>query len=375
MTTTASIPYFDLKRQYRQLGKELEKSLIETAQTGAYILSPKVSEFENAFAQYCGAEYGIGVGSGTDALIFSLKALGIGKGDEVIVPSFTFSASVFSILHAGATPVFAEVDPVFYTLDPKSAAACITKKTRAILPVHLYGQTADMGALVDLAKKHKLKIVEDACQAHGAMWKGRKSGTFGDFGCFSFYPTKNLGATGDGGMAISNNPKLVTKVQKLRNLGRTTHKGPHEVLAWTSRLDALQASVLLAKLPHLDSFNQNRRRVASRYMSRLQSTPLILPKEAPGCYHVYHLFVVRVPGGKRDTLQQYLTDNGVGTMVHYAIPTHRQPAIREHLTRAPRLPGAEKLCREILSLPIFPEMTDEEVDRVSEIIRNFYRSA
>ena len=375
MTTTAGVPYFDLKRQYNQLGQDLERSLLETAKSGAYILSPKVADFEKTFAEYCGADFGVGVGSGTDALIFSLKALGIGKGDEVIVPSFTFSASVFSILHTGATPVFAEVHPETYTIDPQSAAACVTKRTRAILPVHLYGQTANMDGIMALAKKKKLKVVEDACQAHGALWKGKKSGSFGDFGCFSFYPTKNLGATGDGGMITCHDAKLVAKVQKLRNLGRITHKGPHEVLAWTSRLDALQASVLAVKLPNLDSFNQNRRRVASRYISRLQSTPLVLPKESAGCYHVYHLFVVRVPGKKRDALQQYLIEHGVGTMVHYAIPTHRQPAIREHLTRSPRLPLTEKLCREILSLPMFPEMTDDEVDRVSELIRRFYQSA
>lgn len=375
MTATAvqAIPYFDLKRQYENLREDLERALLETAQSGAYILSPKVSEFEKAFADYCGVSQAAGVGSGTDALSFSLKALGIGKGDEVIVPSFTFSASVFSILHAGATPVFAEVDPETYTLDPRSVDACLTKKTKAILPVHLYGQAADMDELMAIAKKRKLKVVEDVCQAHGALWKNRKAGSFGDAGCFSFYPTKNLGAAGDGGMVVSRHARLMEQIKKLRNLGRVTHQGPHELLAYTSRLDALQASILAVKLNHLDGFNRNRRRIASRYMSRLQATPLGLPKEGENRFHVYHLFVVRVPGGKRDALQKYLAEEGVGSMVHYPIPTHRQPAIRTSLKKTPQLLTTEKLCREILSLPLFPEVTDQEVDRVCEVIRGFYR--
>lgn len=374
-TIMQSIPYFDLKRQYENLREELEAALLETAQSSAYVLSPKVSEFEKTFADYCGMPYGIGVGSGTDALSFSLKALGLGPGDEVIVPSFTFSASIFSIIHAGATPVFAEVDAETYTLDPKSVESCLTKKTKALLPVHLYGQAADMGALMAIAKKRKLKVVEDACQAHGAQWNKQKTGSFGDAGCFSFYPTKNLGATGDGGMVVVKNEKLMEQIKKLRNLGRITHQGPHEIAAWTSRLDALQAAVLSVKIQHLDRFNQNRRRVASRYFAGLQGTPLALPKEGKDCYHVYHLFVVRVPGKKRDALKQHLADEGIGAMIHYPMPTHKQPAIKKYVKKTPRVPITEKLCQEILSLPMFPEMTDGEVDRVCEVIHRFYRTA
>lgn len=370
---TASIPYFDLKRQYQKLKSEYQAALLETAESGSYVLSASVREFEEKFSKYCGVSSALGVGSGTDALIFALRALGVGKGDEVIVPSYTFSATIFSIIHVGATPVFAEIDPETYTIDPTSIQNLITKRTKAILPVQLYGQMADMDPILSIARKKKLKVIEDACQAHGAQWKGKKSGALGDAGCFSFYPTKNLGAFGDGGALISNDKKLLERASYMRNLGRTDTKSPHKIVGWTSRLDALQAAILNIKLLHLDDFNKQRRRVASRYMARLQSTPLILPKEGKDRYHVYHLFVVRAPGKKRDALQKYLAEHQIGSFIHYPIPTHRQPAIRPYIKKAPKLPLTEKICGEILSLPIFPEMTDDEVDHVCNVIRNFYR--
>ncbi len=372
MTMTAAVPYFDLKRQYQTLRAEFEAAMAEVASSGGYVLTQKVQEFETAFAQYIGKEIGIGVGSGTDALVFALHGLGIGKGDEVILPSFTFTASAFSIMHAGATPVFADVDYETFTLDPKSLEKCITPKTKAILPVHLYGQAADMDAILNVAKTKNLRVVEDACQAHGAMWKNKKAGAFGDAGCFSFYPTKNLGAFGDGGMLTTSDAKLAETVRRFRNLGRLDLKEAHQVLGWTSRLDAIQAAILSIKLKKLDDFNSSRRRVASRYMAGLQSTPLLLPKEGKDRYHVYHLFVVRVPQGKRDLLQKHLTERGITTLLHYPIPVHRQPSVQPASRIGTDLPVTEQLKDEIMSLPMFPEMTDAEVDQVCEIIRSFY---
>ncbi len=371
---TVQIPYFDLKRQYHLLQNEFEPALINTASSGAYVLTKTVEQFESAFADYCGSDFGIGVGSGTDALIFSLKALGIGKGDEVILPGFTFTATALSIIHAGATPVFAEVEPDTYTLDAASVKKLITSKTKALLPVHLYGQSANMDELGKIARKHRLKIVEDACQAHGAIWKTSRVGSLGDAGCFSFYPTKNLGAMGDGGIVLTDNPKLVEIIKKMRNLGRTDMRHPHTVIAWTSRLDGMQASVLQIKLNYLDDFNRERRRIAARYVNRLQGTPLIMPKEGKDRYHVYHLFVVRVPNKKRDALQQHLAQQGIQTMIHYPIPVYKQPAIKPFIKKAVKLPLTDQLCHEILSLPIFPEMSDEEVDRVCKSIQSFYRT-
>lgn len=365
------IPYFDLKRQHQALQDGLQESTKEILRSGQFILSQKVEAFEKNFAAFCGSSYGIGVGSGTDALIFSLKACGIKEGDEVIVPSFTFVASAFVISHLGARPVFAEVDEKTYTVDPRSVEKLITRKTKAILPVHLYGQTADMDALMAISKKKKLKVIEDACQAHGAEWKKKKAGSFGDAGCFSFYPTKNLGAAGDGGLLVTQSAKLAENARKLRNLGRVTMSGKHEIIAWTSRLDAIQAGVLDLKLKHLNTFNDNRRKLAARYKLKLSGLPIKLPFEHPNAKHVYHLFVVRVPGGKRDALKQHLADHQIGSMIHYTLPVHRQPFYKKEASKA-RLKITDTLCGEILSLPMFPEMTFEEVDRVAAAIRSFY---
>ena len=366
-----SVPYFDLTRQHQALSAQLAAAFREVLESGKYILSNPVAEFETAFAQYCGSSHGVGVGSGTDALIFALKACGIGKGDEVVVPSFTFIASVFAISHAGARPVFADVDPRTYTLDPESVKRVLTQRTRAILPVHLYGQTADMKSLLDIAKARNLKVIEDACQAHGALWKNKKAGTVGDAGCFSFYPTKNLGAMGDGGMVLTRNSSLAERIRRLRNLGRTSLKDPHWELGWTSRLDALQAAFLNVKLKFLDQFNDKRRSIAARYKGNLKTTPLILPYERADSCHVYHLFVVRVPARRRESLQKILHDEGIPTMVHYPKPVHQQPPYRE-FAKASRLPVTERITKEILTLPLFPEMKNDEIDRVCETIRRFY---
>ena len=375
MTNAAptKVPYFNATRQFENLESELLPALSLAARSGQYILGPQVQVFEKNFAEYCGSRYGIGVGSGTDALMLSLKALGIGKGDEVILPSFTFIATMFAVMHIQAKPVLADVDPVTYTLDPASVQKLITSRTKALLPVHLYGQTANMDALLEITKKKKLKIVEDSCQAHGATWKGKKAGSLGNAGCFSFYPTKNLGAFGDGGMILTNDEKFVDKIHRMRNLGRKTTTELHSVLGWTSRLDTLQASILDVKLKHLDQFNTERRRVAARYRQNLKKTSLILPEEAPGCKHVYHLYVVRVPNGKRDALKTFLAAEGVPTLLHYQAPIHKQPVYLDSYKNKTRLPVTEKISKEILSLPIFPEMKDEEVDSVCDAIQKFYR--
>ena len=366
------MPYFDLTRQYQMLQPDIEALVLEILASGRYIFGNRLVDFENAFARYCGVRHAVGVGSGTDALIFSLKALEIGDGDEVIVPSFTFVATVFAIRHAGACPVFADIDPKTYTLDPASVERALTRRTRAILPVHLYGQTADMNGLLSIAQKKKLKVVEDACQAHGAAWKGKKAGAIGDAGCFSFYPTKNLGGFGDGGLVLTRDASLAEKIRRLRNLGRVELQDPPASVGWTSRLDAVQAAVLHLKLNHLDGWNEKRRALANRYRHQLAATPLILPEERKGATHVYNLFVVRVPDGNRDSFRKNLGTEGIPTMLHYAAPVHLLSALKNLGKKLVPLPVTEKISREIVSLPLFPEMRAEEIDRVCEAIRRFY---
>lgn len=371
------IPYFELTRQSKILHKALEKAVQGVVRSGKYILSDKVRLFETSFARYIGTRYGLGVGSGTDALIFALKACGVRAGDEVLVPSFTFSATVMAILHAGASPVFCEVDASSFTMDPVSVEQSITRKTRAILPVHLYGHPADMTRLMKLARRHNLRVIEDACQAHGAEWKGKKVGGFGDVGCFSFYPTKNLGALGDGGMTVTHSKEAAQKIENLRNLGRPSMKAPrHETLGWTSRLDALQAAALSVKLKKLEYFNESRRKIATAYHEGLIQTPLGLPSQAAGARHVYHLYVVRVPKGRRDrdALKKYLASRGIGSMIHYPYPVHRQPALWPYLRKKFHLPLTDQLSREILSLPLFPEMKESEVRTVASAVRRFFLS-
>lgn len=366
------VPYFDLTRQYARIGGEIERAIAEVAASGRYILGNTVENFEKTFAEYCGVPHGVGTASGTDALVFCLKALGIKPGDEVVVPSFTFAATAFSVIHAGARPVFAEVDETLYTLDPASVEKAITRKTRAIIPVHLYGQLADMDSIMKIARRHRLKVVEDACQSHGASRKGKRAGVLGDAAAFSFYPTKNLGGLGDGGMVVTRNPKLLEALRRLRNLGRLKVGEPHKVVGCTSRLDAIQAAALSVKLKYLDEHNDKRRALADQYRKLLSGTPLILPVEASGNRHVYHLFVARVRGGLRDDLRAHLAERGIDTLVHYPHPVHLEPACAKQAARKVRLPLTEKLCRQIVSLPMFPEMTREEVTRVSEAIREFF---
>ncbi len=367
------VPYFDLARQHEALTGSAQDAFARVFRSGAYILGPELKVFETKFAEYIGALYAAGVGSGTDALIFSLLALGIKKGDEVIVPSFTFTSTALAVVHVGAKPVFADVCESSFNLDPESVLSAISSKTRAMIPVHLFGQCADMDALMAIAKKKKIKVVEDACQAHGALFGAKKAGAFGDLGCFSFYPTKNLGGTGDGGMVTTSNNKLLNKILQYRNLGKGLQNAMiHDEIGWTSRLDSLQAAFLNEKLKILDELNEQRRSLAKLYHQHLRSTPLVLPLEAPKTHHVYHLYVVRVPDGQRDALRSWLQVRGIPSMVHYEIPVHRQPIMKKYPVRKVTLPVTERLRKEVLTLPFFPGMTSDEVETVAQAIKGFF---
>jgi len=307
-------------------------------------------------------------------MIFALRALDIKKGDEVIVPSFTFTATALAVLHVGATPVFADVEENTFNLDPASVRLALSGKSRAMIPVHLFGQCANMTALVALAKQKKLKIVEDACQAHGALWNKTMAGAFGNAGAFSFYPTKNLGGVGDGGMVTTSDENLMNRVIQYRNLGKGIDDPfVHDEIGWTSRLDSLQAAFLSIKLKFLDELNRERRAVADLYHKKLSGTPLGLPREVAGAYHVYHLYVVRVPDGKRNALKDHLAAQGIPTMIHYATPVHVQPIMKKYKTRKVKLPVTDRLREEVLTLPLFPGMTEPEVDAVAGAIQNFFR--
>lgn len=367
------VPYFELKTQYKKFGKRWRAALLRAASSGKYVLSEEVTSFERNFAKYCRTKYSLGVGSGTDALIFALKAAGVGPGDEVIVPGFTFSATAFAAMHLGAVPVFVEVDPVSCTIDPVATEAAVTRKTRAILPVHLYGQMADMKRLRVIAKKHRIALIEDACQAHGAARDGWMAGEAGDAAAFSFYPTKNLGGFGDGGAVVTNDSTWAGKIQNWRNLGRIRMQDPHTEVGWTSRLDALQAAVLNQKLKFLEGWNHKRRELAKIYRQGLQDLPLILPIEVWGAKHVYHLYVARVQAERRDRFRDFLAKHGISSLIHYPVPVHKQPVILRTLKKKVHLPISERLSREIVSLPMYPELAPSKVQFVCKVIRKFFR--
>ncbi|HNX69420.1 MAG TPA: DegT/DnrJ/EryC1/StrS family aminotransferase [Candidatus Omnitrophota bacterium] len=367
------VPYFDIRRQHDPLASATLAALDKVYSSGAYILGPAVKEFEAKFAAYTGVPHAAGVASGTDALIFGLKAAGIKKGDEVIVPSFTFTSTALAAIHLGAVPVFADVQAESFNLDPKSVAKALSPKTRAIIPVHLFGQCADMDAIMEIARAHRLKVIEDACQAHGATWKGKKAGAFGDAGAFSFYPTKNLGGIGDGGMITSFDETIFRHVLQYRNLGKgLADPMVHDEIGWTSRLDSVQAAFLSIKLDRLDVLNDERRKLAFSFEQKLSKTPLLLPQEVPGAMHVYHIYVVRVPDGKRDALKAHLAAAEIPSMVHYATPVHRQPVMKQYATRKVSLSVTEKLKDEVLTLPFFPGMSEAEVEAVAQAVKKFY---
>jgi len=349
---------------------EIDAAIAGVLDRGWFILGEEVRSFEEEFAAYCGTRYGVGVASGTDALHLALRAVGVGPGDEVITVANAGVPGVAAIEMAGGRPVFVDVDPVTYNLNPALIEEAITTRTRAILPVHLYGHPADMDPIMEIARRHNLFVVEDAAQAHGALYKGRRVGSLGHVGCFSFYPTKNLGAYGDGGMVVTNDPELAERVRRMRQYGwesqyYSTMRGVN------SRLDELQAAILRVKLRILENWNARRRQIATLYTELLGRSSLVLPTEAPDAVHVYHLYVVR--SDCRDALREQLRRAGIGTGVHYPLPAHLQEAYRDLGYSSGSLPVTECLAREVLSLPMFPELTEDEVEQVVEAVLKLKR--
>jgi dTDP-4-amino-4,6-dideoxygalactose transaminase len=368
------IPSFDLTRQNAELKDELLEALASVIERGQFILGENVSAFEKEVARLCGVKFGIGVGNGSDALYLALLALGIGPGDEVITTPFTFFATAGSIARTGARPVFVDIDAATWNLDPALIEAKITPRTRAILPVHLYGCPAEMGAIVALAEKYNLKIIEDAAQAIGAAYKGKKVGSFGDAACLSFFPTKNLGAFGDAGMVVTDNPDLADKVRLLRVHGARP-KYYHQLLGVNSRLDELQAAVLKLKLEHLSRWNERRRSIASLYSQLLKGLAeeglLRLPSVPEGMEHIFHQYTIQA--GERDKLQAWLKERGIGSTIYYPQPLHLQKVFASYGHKEGDFPVAERAAREVLSLPMFPELTDDEVKIVAEAIIEFFK--
>ena len=361
-----SIPFLDLGAAYRELKGEIDAAIARVLDSGWYILGPEVEAFEAEWAAYCGAAHAVGLANGLDALILALRALEIGPGDEVIVPSNTYIATWLAVSGVGATPVPVEPDPATHTIDPARIEAAITPRTRALLPVHLYGQPADMDPILDIARQHGLRVVEDAAQAHGACYKGRRIGAHGDLVCWSFYPGKNLGALGDAGAVTTDDATLAGRVALLRNYG-SRQKYVNEVQGVNSRLDPLQAAVLRVKLKILDNWTERRRAIAAAYTEGLANSGLILPHVPDWAEPVWHLYVVRSPD--RDGLQKRLTEEGVGTLIHYPIPPHMQAAYADLGIAPEALPLAQKLAGEVLSLPMGPHMIKDRVQDVCRLCR------
>lgn len=362
-----NIPLLNLQRQYRRYQEEIDAAVGRVLASGRYILGTEVELFEREFAAYCGGQYCVGVASGTDALFLSLLALGIGVGDEVITSPHSFIATALSITFTGATPVFVDIDPVTYTIDVAKIAERVTAKTKAIIPVHLYGQVADMDPLREIARQHNLFIIEDACQAHGAPYKSERAGTLGHAAAFSFNPPKNLSCYGDGGAIVTNDEYLAKQLRLYREYG-SEQKYHHRLIGYNSRLDALQAAILRIKLPHLDEWNKQRNHNAQFYNERLHDAPLTLPIIADAS--VFHQYVVRVP--QRDAVQTYLQQQGIETGIHYPIPIHLQPAYQNLRYQGGDFPVAECAAREILSLPVGPELQPEELEYIVRRIREYY---
>ncbi len=357
-----AVPFVDMNRSHDPIRAELDAAMGAVIDRNAFILGDDVEQFEADFAAYCEVEHAVGTDTGTSALELCLRAWGIGEGDEVITAPNSFIATASAIAFTGAQPVFVDIEPGTYTIDVNQIEDAITPRTKAILPVHLYGQPADMDPIMEIADKHGLKVLEDACQAHGARYKGRRCGSLGHAAAFSFYPAKNLGAFGDGGALVTNDGELAEQMRMLRNYGQEV-KYHHLYLAYNRRLDTLQAAVLLTKLPHLDEWNASRREAAARYDQLLEDSPLVTPAIADYAEHVYHLYVVRC--GERDVVAECLDRAGIGWGLHYPIPIHLQPAY-QHLGLGPgSFPVAESACAEILSLPMFPGLTAEEVQEVA----------
>lgn len=362
------VPFLDLYSQHKPLETEFEEAFRTIIKSSSFAGGPVVADFEEDFARYCGAAHCVGMGSGTDALWLALLACGVGPGDEVITVSATFAATVEAIVQCGATPRFVDIREEDATMDPSQLESQLTDRTRAIIPVHLYGQPADMDPILAFARKHGLLVIEDAAQAHGAEYKGRKAGTLGDIGCFSFYPGKNLGAFGDAGATVTNDPAFAAKMRALRDHGQTA-KYDHEFFGWNARMDGIQAAVLKIKLRSLNEANSLRRAHAAAYDEELAGLETLeLPRQTPDTRHVYHIYAVRV--FQRDDIQRHLAASGIDTGIHYPVPVHLQRAYSNLGYSRGSLPATESLSDETLSLPLFPGMTSDQIGAVVDEVRN-----
>jgi dTDP-4-amino-4,6-dideoxygalactose transaminase len=365
-----NVAFLDLKRQYASIKDEVDQAVFGVLSHAKFIMGPEVKTFEEQVAQYCGAKSAVGVASGTDALLLSLRACGVGPGDEVITTGFTFFATAGVISRLGAIPVYVDIDPDTYNIDPLQIQKKITAKTKAIMPVHLYGQCADMDPIMEVANKHKLMVVEDAAQAIGAEYKGKKAGTIGHFGCFSFFPSKNLGAAGDGGMIVTNNPKMDELLRMLRVHGAKP-KYYHSLVGYNSRLDTLQAAILSVKLKYLDRWTQKRREHAEAYNRAFENSSITTPKEEDFNYHIYHQYTIAVKS--RDKLREILKEKQIGHDVYYPVPLHLQECYKHLGYKEGDLPVTEQKSREVISIPIYPEMTVEEQNYVIDTVKTAVR--
>ena len=360
------IPLIDLVAQYRTIRDEIDRAIREVLDGGNFVLGVNVAAFEEEMAAYLGVGYAIGVASGTDALRLTLQAYGIGPGDEVIVPGYTFFATAESVSHCGATPVFVDIDPKTYCLDVSQVANRITGRTKAIVPVHLFGHPADMDPIMDLARGRGIRVIEDNAQALGAEYGGRKTGSIGDAGCLSFFPSKNLGGYGDGGMVVTSDLTLAEAVRKLRNHGWRRKYFP-ETVGWNSRLDEIQAAILRVKLRYLDAWNTRRREIAVTYLSLLGDSGVVLPWEAPHAKHVYHLYLLRVK--ERDVVHAHLRSLDIASAIYYPVPLHLVDPYCPLGFHAGDFPHAEQAAQETLAIPLYPEMKDDQIEAVASAVR------
>ena len=365
------VPFVDLQAQYRSIKAEVDAAVQRVLDTSAFILGREVEAFERAFAEYVGARECVGVANGTAAIQLALQAYGVGAGDEVVVPANTFFATAEAVSTAGARPVFVDCDPLTYNIDATKIEAVVTERTRAVIPVHLYGQPADLDAVFEVAARHDLRVIEDAAQAHGALYKGRRVGALGRAGCFSFYPGKNLGAYGEGGAVVTNDAEVARRIRMLRDHG-SEQKYRHELVGYNMRLEGIQGAVLNVKLKYLDEWNALRRRHAARYRELLAplTSSFKLPAEAEYAEHVYHLFVVQTE--ERERLQRYLSAAGVQTGIHYPVPVHLQPAYAALGHMEGDFPEAESQARRVISLPMFAELTEQHLKYVADALSDFY---
>ena len=374
------VSLLNLKRQYQSIKEGIDEAIKRVVESQYFIMGEEVKKFENEIADYCGVKYAIGVASGTDALLLSLRAAGVGDGenDKVITTPFTFFATVGAIVNAGGTPVFVDIDPETYNLDPEELKRLLTSDSRlstqikALIPIHLYGQVADMDPIMEISERYGITVIEDAAQAIGAEYKHRKAGTIGDLGIFSFFPSKNLGGYGDGGMVITNDDELAEKVKNLRAHG-STKSYYHEMVGYNSRLDALQAAILSVKLSYLDEWSASREENARYYTEALSNIDAIIPPIVSNhCNHIYHQYTIRTTDGRRDELKAHLKEQGIGTKIYYPLPLHLQGCFKDLGYKEGDFPVSEEASRQVLSLPIYPELKQEEMDYVVKQIRDFF---